>query len=194
LMGHIAKADGKVTREEISAAEAIMAHMQLNAVQRKAAIRLFNAGKQADFRLDEVIEQFRRECHGRRNLERVFIEIQITTAQADGHLHAAERRILQDIGNRLGFSAAEIDQLLAAGRHPPGTATRQTLTTAYQVLGVSAQASDAEVKKAYRRLMNQHHPDKLIARGLPEEMIQLATEKTQQIKAAYEQVKASRAA
>jgi DnaJ like chaperone protein len=60
------------------------------------------------------------------------------------------------------------------------------------VLGVAAGATDAEVKTAYRRLMNQHHPDKLVAKGLPEEMVALATEKTQEIKAAYDTVKAAR--
>ena len=63
---------------------------------------------------------------------------------------------------------------------------------AYEMLGVSKNASDADVKKAYRRLMNQHHPDKLVAKGLPEEMIKLANEKTQQIKEAYERIKKSR--
>jgi len=60
------------------------------------------------------------------------------------------------------------------------------------VLGVTAQADDDEIKKAYRRLMNQHHPDKLVSKGLPEEMIRLATQKTQEIKAAYERIRQAR--
>ncbi len=191
VMGHVAKADGKVSTAEISAAEAIMAHMQLNAVQRKAAINLFNTGKQSNFRFDEVLEQFRHECHGRHNLARMFLEIQIATALADGKLHAAERRILHQTGRLLGFGSAEIDQLLAAGSAGSGR-QHPSLSDAYRLLGVDEHASDAEVKQAYRRLMNQHHPDKLIAKGLPEEMIELATEKTQQIKAAWEQIRAAR--
>ena len=66
------------------------------------------------------------------------------------------------------------------------------LKDAYLVLGVSSPASDADVKKAYRRMMNQHHPDKLVAKGLPEEMMKLATEKTQEIKKAYELIKQKR--
>lgn len=193
VMGHIAKADGQVTSDEISAAHSIMNQMQLNAGQRKAAIKLFNEGKKNDFPLHDVIVQFRHECHRRRNLLQMFLEVQIATAMADGHVHPDEKKIIHNIGELLGFSRASIDQLFrftgnsqAAGSH------RQSLSEAYGILGVNKSASDAEVKKAYRRLMSQHHPDKLIAKGLPEEMIKLATEKTQTIKAAYEQIRESR--
>jgi DnaJ like chaperone protein len=193
VMGHIAKADGKVTPDEISSTESIMARMQLDAQQRKAAIGLFNAGKQADFQLHAVLAQFRQECHRRRNLVQMFLEIQIATAMADGHVHASEKRALFTIGEQLGFDRAAIEQLLRfAGSSAAMDSGRASLSTAYKVLGVDRDASDAEVKKAYRRLMNQHHPDKLISKGLPEEMMKLATEKTQEIKSAYEQIKKSR--
>jgi DnaJ like chaperone protein len=194
VMGHIAKADGKVTPDEIRAAESFMARMQLDAQQRKAAIELFNAGKRDDFELHAVLAQFRQECHRRRNLVQMFLEIQIATAMADGHLHASEKRILFTIGEQLGFDRAAIEHLFnfvdSGAAMDSGKAS---LSDAYEILGVSRDASDAEVKKAYRRLMNQHHPDKLAAKGLPEEMMKLATEKTQEIKSAYEQVKKSRA-
>jgi DnaJ like chaperone protein len=193
VMGHIAKADGQVTTAEISAAETIMTRMQLNPKQRKAAIRLFNEGKKEYFPLQEVLAQFRRECHGRRNLLQMFLEIQIATAMADGRIHGDEKRILFIIGEALGFDHSAIEQLfgfVGAGQAPERE--KHSLANAYQILGVGKDADDAEVKKAYRRLMNQHHPDKLIAKGLPEEMIKIATEKTREIKAAYDLVKASR--
>ncbi|MDH3871957.1 MAG: co-chaperone DjlA [Gammaproteobacteria bacterium] len=194
VMGHIAKADGKVTPDEISATESIMRRMQLDAQQRKAAIRLFNAGKSEDFDLHAVLAQFRQECHRRRNLVQMFLEIQIATAMADGQVHTSEKRIIFSIGEQLGFDRAVIEHLF--GFIESGAAMdsgKSSLSDAYEVLGVSRDASDAEVKKAYRRLMNQHHPDKLAAKGLPEEMMKLATEKTQEIKSAYEQIKRSRA-
>jgi DnaJ like chaperone protein len=193
VMGHIAKADGQVTTAEISAAEAIMTRMQLDPKQRKAAIRLFNEGKKEDFPLQEVLAQFRHECHGRRNLLQMFLEIQIATAMADGRIHGDEKRILFIIGEALGFDHSTIEQLfgfVGAGQAPERE--KHSLANAYRILGVGKDADDAEVKKAYRRLMNQHHPDKLIAKGLPEEMIKIATEKTREIKAAYDLVKASR--
>jgi DnaJ like chaperone protein len=113
VMGHIAKADGKVTPDEISAAEAIMRQMQLDAGQRQAAIKLFNAGKQEDFQLHAVLAQFRQECHRRRNLVQMFLEIQISTAMADGRLHASEKSILYSIGEQLGFDRAAIEHLFS---------------------------------------------------------------------------------
>ena len=193
IMGHIAKADGKVTQAEIANAEAIMARMQLGAEQRKAAIELFNEGKADDFPLQDVLVQFRKECHRRINLMQMFLEIQISTAFSDQKLHPAEKKILYHIADALGFSRAQLDHLfhLAGGVAAPRT-EKAAIREAYEVLGVDSNAPDAEVKKAYRRLMNQHHPDKLVSKGLPEEMIKLANEKTQQIKEAYELVKKSR--
>jgi DnaJ like chaperone protein len=195
VMGYIAKADGRVSRDEIAAAESLMGQMQLNDQQRKAAIKLFNEGKKDDFPLHDVLRQFRQESMRRRNLVQMFLEIQIAMAMADGHLHATEKKVLYQIGDWLGFARTDIEHLFnMAGPGAGGTTgqRKQSLKKAYDILGVGKSASDAEIKKAYRRLMSQHHPDKLIAKGLPDEMIKFATEKTQEIKSAYEQIKESR--
>ncbi|MGB5540896.1 MAG: co-chaperone DjlA [Gammaproteobacteria bacterium] len=193
VMGHIAKADGKVTPDEISSSESLMARMQLRPAQRKAAIQLFKEGKKSGFPLGEVLNQFLQECHRRHSLLQMFMEIQIATAMADGNIHPAEQQLLHSIGAQLGFSREDMEHLFRMEHGArPGAPRAQPVSQAYEVLGVQRTASDAEVKKAYRRLMNQHHPDKLIAKGLPEEMIRIATEKTQQIKEAYEQIKENR--
>ncbi|HHJ35596.1 MAG TPA: co-chaperone DjlA [Gammaproteobacteria bacterium] len=192
VMGHIAKADGHVSSHEISAAKNIMAQMQLSEAQRKAAISFFDQGKSADFPLEEVLRQFRKECHRRRNLIQMFVEIQISTAMADGKVDASEKRILYTIGEILGFSHDQIDHLFSiAGGAKASVSNSLTLTQAYEIIGVSKGSSEAEIKKAYRRLMSQHHPDKLVSKGLPDEMIALATEKTQEIRKAYDLIKES---
>ncbi|MCW8956260.1 MAG: co-chaperone DjlA [Gammaproteobacteria bacterium] len=197
VMGYIAKIDGQVSKSEIRLAEQVMNQMQLTPDQRKAAINLFNEGKQAHFPLDDVLAQFRKECHRRTSLLQMFMEILISTALADGHIDSAEQSVIIHIGEQLGFNASVIQhlmQMVGAQQHYVNQPAREraTLKDAYAVMGVSRDVSDSDLKKAYRRLMSQHHPDKLVAKGLPEEMIKLATEKTQDIKAAYEQIKQAR--
>jgi DnaJ like chaperone protein len=198
VMGYIAKADGRVTRDEIQLAEAVMTRLGLNAEMRASAKRLFNEGKAADFPIDEVVEQFRRETHRRTTLMQMFLEIQLQAAYADGVMHPAEREALLSICRHLGIPAAQLDRLeemlrAGFGRGPAGAEPSQaSIDEAYRLLGVDRSVSDDELRKTYRRLMSQHHPDKLVAKGLPEEMIQDANAKTQQIKAAYELIKKSR--
>lgn len=206
VMGHIAKADGRVSQDEITLAETVMQRMRLSPEMRKTAIRLFHEGKAADFSLDAVLDQFRKECHRRRHLLQMFMEIQLHAAYADGGIDAKEEKILDYIRGRLGFSRHEFEHLenlvkaarfftgegAGAGARPGGPPSRDRLAEAYKVLDIASDASDAEVKKAYRRLMNQHHPDKLVSKGLPEEMIEMATEKSQEIRAAYDTVMESR--
>ena len=198
VMGYLAKVDGQVSKDEIRMAEMVMSQMHLNAEQRKTAIELFNQGKAADFPLHDMLAQFRQECHRRRNLTQMFMEILISMCMADGRLDAAENHALKDIGQHLGFPPMLLEQLIQmvaghqsfAGERPVSRA--DSLASAYQVLGVDSSASDAEIKKAYRRLMGQHHPDKLVSKGLPDEMIQMATEKTREIRKAYDTIKDTR--
>ena len=194
VMGHIAKADGKVTADEVASARNIMNQMQLNSEQLEAAKKLFNEGKKSNFPLDAILFQFKKECHRRRNLIQMFLEIQIAMAMADGELHPNEKQLIYHIGQQLGFAHAHIDQLFqfATGSAHAQQDKTPSLDDAYAILGVKSSDSDAAIKKAYRRLMSQHHPDKLVSKGLPEEMIKVATEKTQEIHKAYDLIKLNR--
>lgn len=206
-MGRLAKSDGKVTPDEIRMAESIMSQMQLSPEQRRVAIDLFNQGKDEDFDLKAVVEQFRVECRRRTNLMRMFVEIQLQAVYADGTMHPSEEKLLEEICGYLKFPKFMLRQMeimVRAGRAAQGERQQQSnrsatgrspampLRDAYELLGVTTNEDKAQVKRAYRKLMSQHHPDKLVAKGLPPEMIKLATEKTQQIKAAYELVKESK--
>ncbi|MDH3509549.1 MAG: co-chaperone DjlA [Gammaproteobacteria bacterium] len=199
VMGHLAKADGRVSEEEIQAARTVMHRMQLRPEDVRQAIDLFNAGKRADANIDDRVATLRRTCAGQPELIRAFLEIQMDMAVSKGSITAAERRLLWRIAQLLGVGRVELAHLEAVlraqrsfGQHQQGTQRANTLDQAYKALGLESEASDQQVKTAYRRLMNEHHPDKLVAKGLPDSMMEVAKERTREIRSAYEQIKAHR--
>ena len=206
VMGRIAKADGRVSEHEIETARAIMLNMRLSEDQRKIAIELFNEGKKPSSDIEGALRAFR-EVAGASTLIPIFLEIQLSAAYADGGLSPAEQAVFKQICSILCVGNFAFDQIhkrfiaqreyYQQSRYYSGSSGGRAssgidLKRAYDVLGVSESASNAEVKKAYRKLMNEHHPDKLVAKGLPEEMMEVAKEKTQEIQGAYDQVRASR--
>lgn len=115
-----------------------------------------------------------------------------------GSFDPAERDLLWRIASGLGIGRVEMAQLEAILRaqrsfgHGGAASARSAesvLDEAYKALGIAADATDKEVKTAYRRLMNQHHPDKMASKGLPESMLEVAKEKTREIRSAYEQLR-----
>ena len=201
VMGHVAKADGRVSEDELAVASELMQRMGLSPEQRKLAQNLFREGRSPGFELDPVLDQFRDECRGRPDLVQVFLEVLFSAAYVDGRMHTAERNTLEHIRRRLrirpvdfqrieAMVAAQYEQMHAG--HGGGGVTRPRLEDAYAVLGVKPDNSDEEVKRAYRRLMSRHHPDKLVAQGLPEEMVAVANEKSKEISLAYERVREQR--
>lgn len=200
-MGHIAKADGRVSEDDIRAARAMMEELRLAEREVQRAIELFTEGKARSFPFEQALRTLFESCSQRPDLCRMFIQIQLQAALWSGSVHAEARRLLSRACDALDVSAYEFVQMEALLRMqaaaPRSSAVRQPaaerLNDAYAVLGVSHAASADEVTKAYRRLMNQNHPDKLVAHGLPESMMKMAEEKTRQIRAAYELIREARA-
>ena len=116
--------------------------------------------------------------------------------------------MIREIALQLGYSPEQFDQLMAmlqgqdqfsGGSYQQGQAggmgsysSAGALKAAYQALGVKKDNTDAEIKKAYRRLVREYHPDKLMGQGLPENMIKEATERSQEIQTAYDLIKKTR--
>lgn len=199
IMGALCKADRVVTRDEIRVAEALFDRLHLAGEQREAAKSAFNRGKASDFDLDAAADRFAQIARGRAPLLQLFLQIQITAVAADGNVHPAEREMLVRVARRLGLTEHDVAQLeallraAAGGPSAPGAPPpRQRLEDAYAALGVSPNASDTDIKRAYRRLMSQNHPDKLAARGLPESMREIAEERSREINTAYDLIKEAR--
>ena len=198
VMGHIAKADGRVSESEIRAARAVMAQMNLSPEQQRAAMEYFNQGKQPEFPLDAAVTEFHQACGGYPGLVSMFLQIQMAAALADGVMHPAEQAVFNRICALLGIPPVVLRQYEEFARARAGLgggeapARADRLAAAYQTLGVPSSALDEEVKRAYRRLMKENHPDRLVAKGLPPEMVALAQEKAKQINLAYEAIKTAR--
>jgi DnaJ like chaperone protein len=201
VMGHVAKADGRVTEQEIAAARSVMASLRLDSMQVAAAINEFTRGKQSDFKVMEELGRLAQACAGRPDLVRIFLELQVRAALAGNNIEGPVRKYLNRVASTLGVSVIELAQIEAVLRIQRGNFSREQRTTsnapqqlslAYKVLEVEATATNDEVVKAYRRALSRHHPDKLKANGLPESMIEHAKERTQQIIEAYELIKERR--
>ena len=210
VMGHLTKSKGRVTEADINLASALMERMQLHGAARTAAQQAFREGKQGDFPLREKLRELRSICFGRVDLIRMFLEIQLQAAFADGSLHPNERAVLYVIAEELGFSRVQFEQFLSmmeGGRQFGGGYQQQgqyqqqggfggyqrqtgpTLADACKVLGVKPNDDATTIKRAYRKLMSEHHPDKLVAKGLPPEMMEMAKQKAQEIQAPYDLIK-----
>lgn len=208
VMGHLTKSKGRVTEADIHIASLFMDRMNLHGESRTAAQQAFRVGKSDNYPLREKMRQFRSVCFGRFDLIRMFLEIQIQAAFADGSLHPNERDVLYVIAEELGISREQFDQFLrmmqggaqfGGGYHQhsqggQGGGWQQaqrgpTLEDACNVLGVKPSDDATTIKRAYRKLMSEHHPDKLVAKGLPPEMMEMAKQKAQEIQKAYELIK-----
>ncbi len=216
VMGYIAKSDGRVSQAEIRYARAIMDQLGLTPDQIQQAIQLFNEGKSGQFPMKKNLELLHHLCQGNTMLLQLFIELQIKAALADGVINPQSLSALKNVAKCLLIPVHIIDvlvrQVYATNQHQtqnqyqyqyqyerqqqhqsqhqhyarPNPKTE--LKDAYAMLGLDDKANTDQIKKAYRKLISQHHPDKLIAKGLPENMIKLATEKTQKIQKAYEHI------
>jgi DnaJ like chaperone protein len=203
VMGHVAKAKGKVTSHEIAFASSYMDKLGLSNDLRQQAQSAFREGKSTGFPLKDRLIKFKRLMGNRQDLLLMFLEIQIQVAFSDGDLDNAERSVLHSIAKLLGYSARELDNLLemiiagANFHQQAGHGYRQQnsgsspesgqqIDNAYKILGIDNNSEMPVIKKAYKKLMSQHHPDKLIAKGLPPEMMESAKQKTQEIHAAYD--------
>jgi len=203
-LGQIAKSDGRVTVNEIQMAKGLMQELRLNSKQKEEAKRLFTMGKQPDFDLEQTLARLKVSCHDNPNLLRLFIDIQYRAAQIDG-LSQNKIEALNTIFSSLGFAPLHKQykfyedferqssthrqyQQHAYDSYQSKRSGQSALAQAFSILELPETANKQEVKRAYRKLMSQNHPDKLIAQGLPEEMIKVATDKTQAISKAYEQI------
>jgi DnaJ like chaperone protein len=215
VMGHVAKADGRVSEAEIAAARKVMSDLRLDGAQIHAATQHFTRGKGAAFDVEDTVREFREVCADQPEMLRVFLEFQVRAALEGVDMQGPARMAIQKVAELLDVSRLELAHIEAVlrlqrdyfrqrGGAGAGTNGGQgsggqsapkpgmKLDAAYQILEVDSRVSNEDVSKAYRRQLSKHHPDKLKANGLPESMLEHAKQRTQQIIEAYELIKSTR--
>jgi DnaJ like chaperone protein len=198
-MGHLAKTDGRVTEDEIRAARLIMHRLGLSPAQVRRAIGWFDDGKRPGFPLVQTVREVRR-VSGRSASKRVlFLRLLLEVVLAKPHLRKRERAMLWTICTELDIGRVELAQLEAMiraqkgfKRSPAGDADAARVRGAYETLGVDSDASNDEIKKAYRRLMNRNHPDKIAGSNPEAAVVAEAERRTREVRSAYEMLKARR--
>jgi DnaJ like chaperone protein len=213
LAGAIAKADGRVSEQEIAATENLMARMQLSAEQRASAIERFNAGKQPGFEAQLAIADLKTWASGRRDLAFLLLDMLLDIVYAEGPLAPNKVALVRKLCGSLGVHERELAALAAmrgyayaayggdgagagaqgdhrqSGREAPRSSSGKD---SYAVLGITRDANEREIKRAYRKLMSENHPDKLASKGLPPSMREVAEERAREINVAYDLIRKAR--
>lgn len=195
MMGKLAKADGHISKEEVNHIEAFIQKIGMTGEHRQVAILQFKRGSAAnEAEIEGVLAVFLEACGQTLHLKQALLMYLIVMALADNSLDLVEEQLLEKVALRLGYSQAEFKSLLEMtlnqGRFSENSPISESgIADAYKALGAAKTCTDQELKKAYRKLMSQHHPDKLIGQGLPEDMIKVATERAQEIQSAYDYLK-----
>ncbi|KAA9130829.1 co-chaperone DjlA [Marinihelvus fidelis] len=200
VLGHVCKADGRVTEVEIAAVEQFMGQLGLQGDKRRAAIRRFNEGKAPDWDLEAGMHDFVQVTHANPQVRQMFLEYLLNGAAVDGTITQAEQDVLYRVARALRIPTMAFVAMVNAyrathsssGSYQGPQATASTLDQAYATLGVEPSASDADIKRAYRRLVARYHPDRLASSGMPEKMIEQSKNRAREINVAYDAIKASR--
>jgi DnaJ like chaperone protein len=198
-IGHLSKVDGRVTEDEIRAARMVMHRLSLNPAQVRRAIGWFDAGKEPGFPLAQRMRELRRVGARSAADRQTFVRLLLEVVLAKNSLRKEERALIWKICNEFDIGRVELAQLEAMiraqkgfKRSPAGDADAARVRHAYDALGVNADASNDDVKKAYRRLMNKNHPDKIAGSNPAPDVVQEAERRTREVRRAYELLKARR--
>lgn len=198
-MGHLTKIDGRVSEEEIRAARMIMHRLGLTPASVRRAIAWFEDGKKPGFPLLQTIREARRVNIRSTAEKTLFVRLLLEVVLSKTALKTEERDVIWTICTELDIGRVELAQLEAMiraqkgfRRSPAGDADALRVRNAYAALGMSPDASNEDIKKAYRRLMNRNHPDKIAGSNPDKAALAEAERRTREVRVAYEMLKARR--
>jgi len=187
MLAKMAKADGRVSADEAEVVNQF-ARQQLNldAEDRKAAREIFTHALNDGYTIYDYAAQYRKIAPSHQMREMIY-RLLFTLAYADGELHPGEDEILKEIPLHLGLDGSYYAILREEfqGRHAD-------IHECYEILGCTPDSTDAEVKRAYRKLCMEYHPDRIASKGLPEGFMKFAEEQMHRINESYNTIMEAR--
>jgi DnaJ like chaperone protein len=181
LSAKMARSDGVVTRDEVAAFERIV---KVPDGEHDRIARLFDLAKQTSAGFEAYAAQIRDAFRDEPALLENVLDGLFLIAAADGAIHEAEHAYLREVAAIFGVSDGDFGRI--ESRHA------RRLDDPYRVLGASREMADADLRRHYRRLVAETHPDRQIARGLPEEAVAIATRRLAAINAAWDAIEKER--
>jgi DnaJ like chaperone protein len=185
LLGRLAKSDGRVVDGHIQQARVEMRRLDLSEPAQRRAILAFNRGKDGRDRLRGFLSRLKTQPHAAEGLLRACWRM----AWADGKVSRSERELILRWGKWLGWPAEKVQALSATEddqqSRRPLTSSGGDYQDALRLLGVRADSEPAQIKRAYRRLLSRHHPDKIAGTGASQGQVRDATERTRELHNAY---------
>lgn len=182
LSAKMAKADGQVSDVEIRAFEEVL---KVPDAEKANVDRVYRIAQQDVAGFDAYADQLARIYRDNPAMLEDVLDALFHIAKADQYIHPAEIEFLRNVADIFGFSEVEFARVRASHL---GT----DRTDPYLVLGITPDISTDDLRKAYRRLVRENHPDTLIARGVPKEFVSIANEKLATINVAYEKILSQR--
>jgi DnaJ like chaperone protein len=194
MVGKLAKADGRICDDEIAAIRRISKDaMGLDQQTRQFAINILNQSKVSPQSFQDYASEFGRLFAGQNDLCTFMMNFLFEVAMADGELHPEEERMLLQARDAFRLHDSVYQSLYARFvRHQQPSSIG--LSKYFEILGIDQNATTAEIKKAYRKLAADYHPDKIESKGLPPEFLKFANDKLAEINGAYDAVMKSRGA
>lgn len=185
MLAKLARVDGKVTEEEVNSIRKFMVEdLRLNAESRQMGEKIFNTALRAPQTFEQFADQFYQQFHDRPELLELMIDILLRVSVADGKMDKSEEALIESAVRK--FRIPDSDYQSMKSRYV------SVAEKYYSVLGCSPSDDNETIKKQYRKLARDYHPDAIASKGLPEEFVNFANDKFREIQEAYEAIQKER--
>ena len=184
MLAKIAKADGAVTQDELAVVDRLIRDLPVPEEEKAFARRVFNEAKNSPHSLEDFAAQLYQMTRAEPTVLCSFLDILFQVAAADGVMHPAEEKAIRTVQDIFRISDQMFDSIQAR--------YFKDNNKFYQMLDCTVQSTDEAIKKSYKKLVKDFHPDTIIAKGLPDEFVTFATKRFQEIQEAYEQIRKTR--